>query len=101
MISPETGQNITDEEFKKFISVVNDIKWIIVFEILYYRGLRHRELRGLQCKDTNFDGRTLSISKQITDRCEFVKNFHFVALKNYFIILKSWQTLINIGTRKK
>ena len=32
---------------KKFISYEEDIRWKRVFEILYYCGLRKRELKGL------------------------------------------------------
>ena len=67
----------TYEEFKQFISVENDLKWRCIFEIFYYCGLRKGELRGLQWKDVDFERRTVSISKQITDQGEQVTNFHF------------------------
>ena len=82
MLRKCTDEDISDEEFKQFLSVETDIKWIGIFEILYYCGLRRGELRGLQWKDINFKDRTLSIFKQINDRCESVKNWRFSVPKN-------------------
>ena len=45
---PKEQLFFTYEEFKQFLSVETDIKWIGIFEILYYCGLRRGELRGLQ-----------------------------------------------------
>lgn len=67
----------TYDEFKQFISVEKDLKWKCIFEILYYCGIRRGELRGLQWKDINLDKRTLSITKQITDRNGSIKNVRF------------------------
>ena len=35
------------EEFQKFLSVENDVKFICAFQTLFYCGLRNGELRGL------------------------------------------------------
>ena len=67
----------TYDEFKQFISVEKDLKWKCIFEILYYCGIRRGELRGLQWKDIDLDKRTLSITKQITDRNGSIKNVRF------------------------
>ena len=56
----------TYEEFKKFISVEDDLRWKCIFEILYYCGLRKGELKGLTWKDIYFDHKVLSVNKQIT-----------------------------------
>ena len=56
----------TYEEFKKFISVENDLRWKCIFEILYYCGLRKGELKGLTWKDIYFDSKVLSVNKQKT-----------------------------------
>ena len=40
-------QFYTWEEFKQFISVIDDIKWKALFEVLFFCGLRRDELRGL------------------------------------------------------
>lgn len=37
----------TPEEFQKFLSVENDVKFICAFQTLFYCGLRNGELRGL------------------------------------------------------
>lgn len=74
---PKEQLFFTYDEFKQFISVEKDIRWICVFEILYYCGLRRGELRGLQWKDIDLNRRTISITKQITDRNESIKNIRF------------------------
>lgn len=97
MIRKCTDEDISDEEFKQFLSVETDIKWIGIFEILYYCGLRRGELRGLQWKDINFKDRNLSITKQINDRCGSVKNWRFSVskTKSSIRILKKSQILAN------
>ncbi len=55
----------TYEEFKKFISVEDDILFKILFETLYYCGLRRGELRGLTWKDIDFKNQYLSVNKNI------------------------------------
>ncbi|HPE14936.1 MAG TPA: tyrosine-type recombinase/integrase [Bacilli bacterium] len=94
---PKEQLYFTYEEFKQFLSVETDIRWIAVYEILYYCGLRRGELRGLQWKDINFSRRTLSISKQITDRCGSVKNYRFALPKtqNSIRTLKMPEVLTN------
>ena len=63
----------TYDEFKKFISYEEDLRWKCVFEILYYCGLRKGELKGLTWKDIYFDKKVLSVNKQITQRNNRVK----------------------------
>lgn len=94
---PKEQLFFTYEEFKQFLSVETDIKWIGIFEILYYCGLRRGELRGLQWKDINFKDRTLSITKQINDRCGSVKNWRFSVpkTKSSIRLLKMPQVLTN------
>ena len=48
-----------------------------IFEILYYYSISRGELRGLQWKDIDLDRRTISITKQINDRNESIKNIRF------------------------
>ena len=71
----------TYDEFKKFISVEEDLQHKTMFEILYYCGLRKGELRGLQWKDIDLNKKTISIKRQITDRGGTVKSFQFSSPK--------------------
>lgn len=75
-IKPEM-KYFTYVQFKIFISYAEDIRWKTIYEILYYCGLRRGEIRTLTWKDINFKNKTLSVNKQITDRCGSVKDFHF------------------------
>lgn len=63
----------TYDEFKKFISYEENLRWRCVFKILYYCGLRKGELKGLTWKDIYFDKKVLSVNKQITQRNNRVK----------------------------
>lgn len=56
----------TYEDFKRFISNEDNLKFKCAFEILYYCGLRKGELKGLTWKDIYFDKKALSVNKQIT-----------------------------------
>ena len=56
----------TPEEFQKFLSVENDVKFICAFQTLFYYGLRNGELRGLTWNDINFRESCLSVNKNIT-----------------------------------
>ena len=53
------------EEFFKFISVVDDLRYKCFFELLYYCGLRRSEARGLQWKHIDFKNKFLTVSQQV------------------------------------
>jgi len=53
------------EEFFKFISVVDDLRYKCFFELLYYCGLRRSEARGLQWKHIDFKNKLLTVSRQV------------------------------------
>ena len=53
------------EEFFKFISVVDDLRYKCFFELLYYCGLRRSEARGLQWKHIDFKNKLLTVSQQV------------------------------------
>lgn len=71
----------TYDEFKQFLSVEKNLKHRVMFEILYYCGLRKGELRGLTWSNIDLVKRTLSVNKQITDRGGGVKSFEFSTSK--------------------
>lgn len=58
----------TYDEFQKFLSVEKDIKFGCAWQLLYYYGLRIGELKGITWKDIDFENRTVSINKQITQQ---------------------------------
>lgn len=53
------------EEFFKFISIVDDLRYKCFFELLYYCGLRRSEARGLQWKHIDFKNKLLTVSQQV------------------------------------
>ncbi len=74
---PKEMQYFTYEQFKHFLSVEPVLQNRVMFEILYYCGLRKGELRGLTWSNIDFSKKTLSVKKQITDRGGTVRNFQF------------------------
>lgn len=62
-------------------NVETNLQSKVMFEILYYCGLRKGELRGLTWRNVDLVNKTLSVKKQITDRGGSVKEFHFYTPK--------------------
>lgn len=62
----EEGNIWTIQEFNTFISVVDDEYYKILFELLYFTGMRKGEVLALTWKDINFYTNTLTINKTIT-----------------------------------
>ena len=54
------------DDFKKFISVIPDNKDKIMFELLFFTGIRKSELLALTFNDINIDNNTININKSIT-----------------------------------
>lgn len=50
-------------EFQKFISVVDDFRYKVIFEMLYYTGMRSGELFALNINDFDFTAKTVNINK--------------------------------------
>lgn len=55
----------TTEDFKKFISVVDDKLYFTLYNLLYFTGIRIGEAKALQVKDIDFKNKTLSIHKNM------------------------------------
>ena len=64
---PKEMEFYTWEEFQQFISVIDEIKYKALFETLYYCGLRRGELRGLSWDNIDFEEKTLSVEKNVTN----------------------------------
>lgn len=58
----------TFEEYQQFISVESDLLYEIIFDTLFYMGLRKGELRGLQWKHIDFENKIMHIRVQIPSR---------------------------------
>lgn len=60
---PKEMDYYTYEEFKQFISQVDDLEWKCLFETLYFCGLRRGELRGLTWDNIDLEGKNLTVNK--------------------------------------
>ena len=67
---PKEMQFYTWEEFKQFLSVIDDIKWKALFEVLFFCGLRRGELRGLSWDNIDFFNHELSVVKNVVQEGE-------------------------------
>lgn len=56
----------TLDEYRLFSSVIDDEKWKLVFDLLYFTGARLGEIRALQWTDLN--NQYISITKSIDDK---------------------------------
>lgn len=70
----------TFDEFHKFISYETDLKYICLFETLFYCGLRNGEMRAVTWNDIDFNNKILHIRKQIPTRYSS-KNWKFTSTK--------------------
>lgn len=55
----------TPEEFKKFISVVDDETWKLFFTFLWVTGVRIGEAQGVMFQDIDFENHAVTISKSV------------------------------------
>jgi len=53
----------TIDEFKKFLSVIDEEMFKVMFSILFYLGLREGELLALQFRDIDLENKTIDINK--------------------------------------
>lgn len=58
----------TLDEYREFISHVSAIEYRIIYELLFYTGMRIGELRALTLSDIDFNQNTIQISKTLP-RC--------------------------------
>lgn len=98
----------TYDEFNLFINNVDNEFWYIVFNFMYFTGLRIGEFIALTWEDINFENKTIRINKSFTNKSGD-KNIHIVDPKtsnsirtidmddNLFnLILKHYETEKNI-----
>lgn len=57
----------TIDEFKQFISVVDNLSYTCFFKTLYYCGLRKGEAKALNWKDIDFNNMTISTNKTLSE----------------------------------
>lgn len=58
----------TEDEFKKYQSVISNNMYELFFTLLFYTGLRIGEIRAIKWKDLNRDAGSIIINKQVTNK---------------------------------
>ena len=64
------------DEFLKFLSSEDDLRYKCLWETLYYGGLRIGEARGLTWEDIDFNNKRLYINKQVLSIDSYSSNFY-------------------------
>ena len=77
---PREMEFYTYDEFKHFISFEDDLKYICIFETLYYMGCRKGELRGLTWDKIDFINGLLKINIQVPTKYGS-KEYKFTSVK--------------------
>jgi len=72
---------ITYEQFKQFISVVDDIIWKTFFIFLYYTGMRKGEIQALNWNDIKFDTNEIIVNKTLSIKTK--ASYKITSTKNY------------------
>lgn len=62
----ESGNIWTLEEYEKFINSVDDLKYKVLFELLFFTGLRKGEILALSKNDIDLKNHKININKSIT-----------------------------------
>lgn len=83
---PKEMDYYTYEEFKQFISVVDDLEWKCLFETLYFCGLRRGELKGLTWDNIDLEGKNLTINKNCVNEKETIVFENYVLQKQEQVI---------------
>lgn len=60
------GDVWTIQEFNLFINVVDNLKYKVIFELLYFTGMRKGEVLALTWSDIDFNKKKISVNKTIT-----------------------------------
>lgn len=50
--------------------MIDDLEWKCLFEVLYFRGLRRGELRGLTWDNIDLEGKNLTVNKNCVNEKE-------------------------------
>lgn len=58
----------TPDDYSKFKSVIEDNMWAIVFDVLYWTGIRKGELMALRFRDINLNDSEITVSKTYDTR---------------------------------
>lgn len=65
---PKEMQFFTLDQYRQFRSVIDDVRYSALFEVLYFCGLRIGEANALTWRDIDFKAKTVSVNKTVTTK---------------------------------
>lgn len=74
---------ITFDEFKQFISVVDNILWNTFFNFLYFTGMRKGEVQALTWNEIDFDKKQINVIKTLSVKTSAKDGYKITSTKNY------------------
>ena len=72
-------QFFTKEEFDRFIEASDDLRFTVLFSVLFYCGLRVGEANALQWTDIDRTNRTISVYKTVTTKLRDGSGAYFIS----------------------
>lgn len=74
---------ITYEQFKCFISVVDNSMYKTFFTLLYFTGMRKGEVQSLNWYDIDFENNVIIVNKTLSIKTNDLKGYKITKTKNY------------------
>lgn len=74
---------ITFDDFKIFVSTIDDILWKTFFNFLFFTGMRKGEVQALTWKDINFEQNEIKVVKTLSVKTKNKEGYKITSTKNY------------------
>lgn len=79
---PDEMNYLNIKEFKQYTSAIKDMKYLCLFELLFFCGLRRGELLGLQWKNIELNNRLIHIRNNVIMPHNGIEHWQITSPKN-------------------